>query len=62
MSTHEVVFGTAVSIRRVAWRAGSMILLAMGGASVAFAIGGLILAGGGVSRHRPDDAPGLRPV
>jgi hypothetical protein len=48
MSTHEVVFGTAVSIRRVAWRAGSMILLAMGGASVAFAIGGLIFAGGGV--------------
>ncbi len=48
MSTYEAVLGTAVSIRRAAWRAGGMILLAMGGASVAVAIGGLIFAGGGV--------------
>jgi hypothetical protein len=48
MSTYEAVPGTAVSIRRAAWRAGGMILLAMGGASVAVAIGGLIFAGGGV--------------
>ena len=48
MSTHDAAIGTAASIRRTAWRAGGMILLAMGGASVAVAIGGLIFAGGGV--------------
>jgi hypothetical protein len=48
MSPDEVVRGTAVSIRRAAWRAGSMILLAMGVVSFAVAIGGLIFAGGGV--------------
>lgn len=48
MRTYEVVLGTADSIRRVAWRTGGMILLAMGGASLAVAIGGLIIAGGGV--------------
>jgi hypothetical protein len=48
MSTHEVVLSTAASIRRAAWRAGGLILLAMGAASAALAIGGLIFAGGGV--------------
>jgi hypothetical protein len=43
-----VVLGIAVSIRRVAWRAGGVILLAMGGASVALTLGGLISVGGGV--------------
>jgi len=44
----EVVRGTAVSICRAAWRAGGVILLAMGGISAAVAIGGLIFAGGGI--------------
>lgn len=48
MSAYEVVRGGVVAIRWAAWRAGGMILLAMGVVSVAVAIGGLILAGGGV--------------
>jgi hypothetical protein len=48
MSTYAAVLGAADSVRRAAWRAGGSILLAMGGASVAVAIGGLIFAGGGV--------------
>jgi hypothetical protein len=48
MSAYELVRGSAVSIRWAAWRAGGMILLVMGAASAAVAIGGLIFAGGGV--------------
>jgi hypothetical protein len=48
MSTYAAVLGAADSVRRAAWRAGGSILLAMGGASLAVAIGGLIFAGGGV--------------
>ena len=48
MSTYAAVLGAADSGRRAAWRAGGVILLAMGGASLAVAIGGLIFAGGGV--------------
>jgi hypothetical protein len=48
MSTYDAVLGAADSVRRAALRAGGLILLAMGGASMAVAIGGLIFAGGGV--------------
>jgi hypothetical protein len=44
MSTYAVVLGVADSVRRAAWRAGGLMLLAMGRASLAVAIGGLIFA------------------
>ncbi len=48
MSTHIAVLGAAGSVRRAAWSAGGVVLLAMGGLSAAIAIGGLVFAGGGI--------------
>ena len=48
MSTNDAVLGAADSVRRAAWSAGGVILLAIGGISAAAAIAGLIFAGGGV--------------
>jgi hypothetical protein len=48
LATYKAVLGAIGSVRLAAWRAGGLILLTIGGASVAVAIGGLIFAGGGV--------------
>ena len=48
MVTYKAVLGSAGSIRRAAWGTGGVVLLLMGGASFAVAIGGLMFAGGGI--------------
>jgi hypothetical protein len=48
MGTSDTILGSADSVRRAAWSAGGMVLLAMGAISVAVAVGGLVFAGGGV--------------